>query len=49
MVISFLRLFLDERVLAATKMTGANLALVMAPKLLRCESDSLVVVFNNAQ
>ena len=33
-VISFLQLFLDERVLATTKMTSANLALVMAPNLL---------------
>ncbi|KAH9163943.1 MyTH4 domain-containing protein [Lactarius sanguifluus] len=42
-------LFLDERVLAATKMTSANLALVMAPNLLRCGSDSMAIVFNNAQ
>jgi hypothetical protein len=48
-VISFLQLFLDERVLAVTKMTSANLALVMAPNLLRCGSDSMAVVFNNAQ
>ncbi|KAH9165489.1 hypothetical protein EDB89DRAFT_2076763 [Lactarius sanguifluus] len=39
-VISFLQLFLDERVLAATKMTSAN--------LLRCGSDSIAVVFNTA-
>ncbi|KAH9963815.1 hypothetical protein BC827DRAFT_1128657 [Russula dissimulans] len=48
-VISFLQLFLDERVLAATKMTSANLALVMTPNLLRCGSNSMAVVFNNAQ
>jgi len=48
-VISLLQLFLDERVLAAPKMTSANLALVMAPKLLRCGPDSMTVVFNNAQ
>ncbi|KAH9993220.1 hypothetical protein BJV77DRAFT_1060254 [Russula vinacea] len=30
-------------------MTSANLALVMAPNLLRCGSDSMAVVFNNAQ
>ncbi|KAH8994684.1 hypothetical protein EDB86DRAFT_3078047 [Lactarius hatsudake] len=42
-------LFLDERVLAATKMTSANLALVIAPNLLRCGSDSMAVVFDNAQ
>ncbi|KAH9165486.1 hypothetical protein EDB89DRAFT_2076760 [Lactarius sanguifluus] len=40
-VISFLQLFLDGRVLAATKMTSAT--------LLRCGSDSIAVVFNNAQ
>ncbi|KAH9027338.1 hypothetical protein EDB85DRAFT_2276715 [Lactarius pseudohatsudake] len=48
-VIGFLQLFLDERVLAATKMTSANLALVMAPNLLRCGSDSMTIVFNDAQ
>lgn len=48
-VISFLQLFLDGRVLVATRMTSANLALVMAPNLLRCESDPMTVVFNNAQ
>ncbi|KAH9040844.1 hypothetical protein EDB84DRAFT_1576937 [Lactarius hengduanensis] len=48
-VISFLQLFLDECVLAAIKMTSANLALVMAPNLLRCGSDSMAIVFNNAQ
>ncbi|TFY73511.1 hypothetical protein EWM64_g10501 [Hericium alpestre] len=48
-VISFLQLFLDEKVLAATKMTSANLALVMAPNLLRCSSDSMAVVFTNTQ
>ncbi|KAI0256424.1 hypothetical protein BJV78DRAFT_1273252 [Lactifluus subvellereus] len=48
-VISFLQLFLDERVLAVTKMTSVNLALVMAPNLLRCGSNSMAVVFNNAQ
>ncbi|THH14803.1 hypothetical protein EW146_g5582 [Bondarzewia mesenterica] len=47
-IISFLQLFLDERVLAATKMTSANLALVMAPNLLRCSSESMAVVFTNA-
>ncbi|TFY56119.1 hypothetical protein EVG20_g9052 [Dentipellis fragilis] len=48
-VVSFLQLFLDEKVLVATKMTSANLALVMAPNLLRCSSDSMAVVFTNAQ
>ena len=48
-VVSFLQLFLDDRVCATTKMTSANLALVMAPNLLRCSSDSMAVVFTNAQ
>ncbi|EJD03412.1 uncharacterized protein FOMMEDRAFT_168366 [Fomitiporia mediterranea MF3/22] len=47
-VISFLQLFLEERVQSATKMTSANLALVMAPNLLRCDSESMTVVFTNA-
>ncbi|KAJ7647566.1 hypothetical protein FB45DRAFT_733340 [Roridomyces roridus] len=48
-VISFLQLFLEDRIQTMTKMTPANLALVMAPNLLRCNSDSMSVVFTNAQ
>ncbi|EAU91559.2 hypothetical protein CC1G_02048 [Coprinopsis cinerea okayama7 len=48
-VISFLQLFLEEKTQSITKMTPANLALVMAPNLLRCTSDSMSVVFTNAQ
>ena len=48
-VISFLQLFLDEKVQSVTKMTAPNLALVMAPNLLRCNSESMAVVFTNAQ
>ena len=48
-VISFLQLFLDDKIQTVTKMTSANLALVMAPNLLRCNSESMVVVFTNAQ
>lgn len=48
-VISFLQLFLKDEIQAVTKMTSANLALVMAPNLLRCNSDSMAVVFTNAQ
>ncbi|KIY50379.1 hypothetical protein FISHEDRAFT_39699 [Fistulina hepatica ATCC 64428] len=48
-VISFLQLFLDEKTQSLTKMTPANLALVMAPNLLRCNSDSMSVVFTNAR
>ncbi|KAG5351861.1 hypothetical protein C0989_004684 [Termitomyces sp. Mn162] len=48
-VISFLQLFLEEKVQSLTKMTPSNIALVMAPNLLRCNSDSVSVVFTNAQ
>ncbi|KAG5638803.1 hypothetical protein H0H81_010032 [Sphagnurus paluster] len=48
-VVSFLQLFLEEKAQSITKMTPANLALVMAPNLLRCNSDSMSVVFTNAQ
>lgn len=48
-VISFLQLFLEEKVMGVTKMTSANLALVMAPNLLRCSSESMAIVFTNAQ
>jgi hypothetical protein len=48
-VISFLQLFLPESVQSVTKMTSANLALVMAPNLLRCDSESMAVVFTNAK
>ncbi|CCM00835.1 uncharacterized protein FIBRA_02877 [Fibroporia radiculosa] len=48
-IISFLQVFLEERTQAITKMTSPNLALVMTPNLLRCNSDSMAVVFTNAQ
>lgn len=48
-VMSFLQLFLEEKILAVTKMTAPNLALVMAPNLLRCNSESMAIVFTNAQ
>ncbi|KAF8757101.1 MyTH4 domain [Rhizoctonia solani] len=48
-VISFLQLFLPESVQSVTKMTSANMALVMAPNLLRCDSESMAVVFTNAR
>ncbi|EIM79976.1 RhoGAP-domain-containing protein [Stereum hirsutum FP-91666 SS1] len=47
-IVSFLQIFLDERISKITKMTSANLALVMAPNLLRCDSESMAVVFTNA-
>lgn len=48
-VVSFLQLFLEDKTQAVTKMTSANLALVMAPNLLRCNSESMTVVFTNAR
>ncbi|KAG9012778.1 hypothetical protein FRB93_001332 [Tulasnella sp. JGI-2019a] len=48
-VISFLQCFLPDDISSATKMNSPNLALVMAPNLLRCNSDSLAIVFNNAR
>ncbi|KAF9230664.1 hypothetical protein BU15DRAFT_83336 [Melanogaster broomeanus] len=48
-LVSFLQLFLEEKVLASTKMTAANMALVLAPNLLRCTSESMAIVFTNAQ
>jgi len=48
-VVSFLQLFLEERVCAVTKMSAENLALVMAPNVLRCDSEMMGVVFTNAQ
>ncbi|KEP51455.1 Rho GTPase-activating-like protein [Rhizoctonia solani 123E] len=48
-VISFLQLFLSESVQTVTKMTSANMALVMAPNLLRCDSESMAIVFTNAR
>ncbi|EMD32094.1 hypothetical protein CERSUDRAFT_119077 [Gelatoporia subvermispora B] len=48
-VISFLQVFLEDKILAVTKMTAPNLALVMAPNLLRCNSESMAIVFTNAQ
>jgi hypothetical protein len=48
-VISFLQLFLEPKIQKVTKMTPVNLALVMAPNLLRCNSESMAVVFTNSQ
>ncbi|THV06714.1 hypothetical protein K435DRAFT_773060 [Dendrothele bispora CBS 962.96] len=48
-IISFLQMFLEDKVQSITKMTPANVALVMAPNLLRCNSDKMSVVFTNAQ
>lgn len=48
-VVSFLQKFLDERVMKITKMTAVNLAVIFAPNLLRCNSESMAVVFTNAK
>ncbi len=48
-VISLLQLFLQENIQAITKMNSVNLALVMAPNLLRCNSDLMMTVFTNTQ
>ena len=48
-VVSFLQMFLDETVTATTKMTAPNMALVFAPNILRCASESMAVVFTNAR
>ncbi|TXT03883.1 hypothetical protein VHUM_04306 [Vanrija humicola] len=46
-VISFMQLFLDPAVVAVTKMTPSNLALVLAPNILRTTSEELSTVYNN--
>ncbi|KAH7102162.1 hypothetical protein BKA62DRAFT_118752 [Auriculariales sp. MPI-PUGE-AT-0066] len=46
--ISFLQLFLEPKTTIITKMTAQNLALVMAPNLVRCASESVAIVFANA-
>lgn len=48
-VISLLQLFLQDNIQTVTKMNSVNLALVMAPNLLRCDSDSMSTVFTNTQ
>nr|XP_018259661.1 uncharacterized protein I303_07729 [Kwoniella dejecticola CBS 10117]OBR81819.1 hypothetical protein I303_07729 [Kwoniella dejecticola CBS 10117] len=47
-VISFIQLFMDIEVIKQTKMTPGNLALVMAPNILRTTSNSLITVFTNS-
>lgn len=48
-VISFLQLFLPETVTSITKMGSPSLALVLAPNIIRCESDSVAVVLANSK
>jgi hypothetical protein len=47
-VISFIQLFLDPEVVAVTKMTPRNLALVLAPNILRTPDESLSAAFANS-
>ncbi|KLT38761.1 hypothetical protein CC85DRAFT_252382 [Cutaneotrichosporon oleaginosum] len=47
-VISFIQLFLDPDVVAITKMTPRNLALVLAPNILRTPDESLSAAFANS-
>ncbi|BEI80235.1 hypothetical protein CcaverHIS002_0107640 [Cutaneotrichosporon cavernicola] len=47
-VISFIQLFLDPEVVAITKMTPRNLALVLAPNILRTPDESLSAAFANS-
>ena len=46
--ISFAQLFLAEDVVEITKMTPQNIALVLAPNILRTTSDHLATVFTNS-
>ena len=48
-VVSFLQMFLEESVMTTTKMTAPNMALIFAPNILRCASESMAVVFANAR
>lgn len=48
-VISFLQIFASEQVARVTKMNVHNLAMVYAPNFLRCPSDNLTVIFENAK
>ncbi|WVQ95503.1 hypothetical protein IAU59_002600 [Kwoniella sp. CBS 9459] len=47
-VVSFVQLFVGRSVVEKTKMTPGNLALVIAPNILRTTSNSLVTVFTNS-
>ncbi|WWC72523.1 uncharacterized protein I206_106485 [Kwoniella pini CBS 10737] len=47
-VINFLQLFINKEIIKKTKMTSGNLALVMAPNILRTTSNSLITVFTNS-
>ncbi|CAG8448616.1 3793_t:CDS:10 [Acaulospora colombiana] len=48
-VIRFLQIFSTPFVINETKMNVDNLSMVFAPNFLRCPTDSLMTVFNNAK
>ncbi|KAF2366059.1 MyTH4 domain [Trinorchestia longiramus] len=48
-LIRFLQYFAQPDIVAATKMSADNLAVVMAPNCLRCTSDNPVVMYNNSR
>ena len=48
-VVTFLQQFTRSDVVAVTKMPGRSLSMIWAPNLLRSPSESLSVVFANAQ
>ncbi|XP_071955407.1 uncharacterized protein [Antedon mediterranea] len=47
--IRFLQKFVREEIVTETKMDENNLAMVMAPNCLRCDSDDPTVIFENAR
>ncbi|KAE8541380.1 hypothetical protein D1P53_002739 [Cryptococcus gattii VGV] len=47
-VVGFVQMFMQEKVVEKTKMGPMNLALVLAPSILRTTADSLVTVFTNS-
>ncbi|XP_071444047.1 rho GTPase-activating protein 39 [Hetaerina americana] len=48
-LIRFLQIFTQQEVVQATKMDASNLAMVMAPNVLRCTSRDPRVIFENAR
>lgn len=48
-LVHFLQRFIEPRVVQHTKMDAANLAMVMAPNILRCQSDDPTTIFESAR
>ncbi|OUC46847.1 RhoGAP domain protein [Trichinella nativa] len=48
-LIRFLQIFIRPENVAHTKMDSSNLAMVMAPNCLRCQSDDPTVIFDNTR